>query len=268
MKAIVIHEYGGPEVLRLEDVERPTPGPEEVLIAVEAVSVNRTLDLAVRAGSYVRPVKFPHVLGADPTGTIVEIGDRVTSRKIGDRVATSPRLSQPTALQPPIMLGVQAWGGYAEYVKVPASATHLIPDGLDFPQATVIARHAPLAFNMLQHKAVIQPGDSVLVMGAAGGLGSIAVQVAKYLGGRVIAAAGSRARADYALSLGADAAIDYRAEDLTARVKALTNNRGADIVLENVGDPELFPKALASLARNGRMVTAGAHGGGVAPLDL
>jgi NADPH:quinone reductase len=268
MKAIVIHEYGGPEVLRYEDVERPTPGPDDVLIAVEAVSVNRTLDLAVRAGRYARSVKFPHVLGADPTGVVVEVGSSVTTRNVGDRVATSPRLTPPSEPQMPTLLGVGAWGGYAEFVKVPAWTTHRIPDALDFPQATVIARHAPLAFNMLQQKAQLRAGDWVLVMGAAGGLGSLAVQVAKHLGGRVIAAAGSRERADQALTMGADAAVDYRGEDLTARVKAITQGRGANIVLENVGDPELFPKALASLARNGRLVTAGAHAGGTAPLDL
>jgi NADPH:quinone reductase len=268
MKAVVMHEHGGPEVLRLEDVARPTLGPEDVLIAVEAVSVNRTLDLAVRAGRYSRTVTFPHILGADPTGVIVETGSAVTTRKVGDRVATSPRLTPLTEAAPPTLLGVNAWGGYAEYVRVPAWTTYRIPDGLDFPQATVIARHAPLAFNMLQNKAQLRPGEWVLVMGAAGGLGSIAVQVAKHLGAHVIAAAGSRARADSALALGADAAIDYRGEDLTARVRALTQGRGVNIVLENVGDPDLFPRALAGVARNGRLVTAGAHAGGMASLDL
>jgi NADPH2:quinone reductase len=268
MKAVVMHEHGGPEVLKYEEIARPVPGPDEVLIAVAAVSVNRTLDLIVRSGRYGRAITFPHVLGVDPTGTIVEVGSAVTGRKVGDRVATSPRLSPATSPAPPVLLGVSVWGGYAEYVKVPAAATHLIPDALDFPQATVIARHAPLAFNMLQDKARVKVNDWVLVMGAAGGLGSIAVQTAKYFGARVIAAAGSRARADHALTLGADAAVDYRNEDLIARVKEITQGRGVDIVLENVGDPVLFPKALASLARNGQLITAGAHAGGKAALDL
>jgi NADPH2:quinone reductase len=268
MKAVVMHAFGGPEVLRFENVATPIPGADDVLIAVEAVSVNRTLDLVVRAGRYPRKIQFPHILGADPTGIIVEIGAGVQDRRVGDRVAISPRLTSGTATEPPVMLGVQAWGGYADYVRVPAAATHLIPDGVDFPQATIIARHAPLAFNMLREKAHLRRGEWVLVMGAAGGLGSLAVQVAAYLGGRVIAAAGDRGRAEACLALGAEAAVDYRGEDLTARVREITGGRGADVVLENVGAPELFPKALAAMARNGRMVTAGAHAGGSVPLDL
>lgn len=263
-----MHRHGGPDVLQLEEIARPAVGADDVLIAVEAVSVNRTLDLAVRAGRYGRTVTFPHVLGADPTGVIVEVGSAVTTRKVGDRVSTTPRLTPLTEAKPPTLLGVTAWGGYAEFVKVPAWTTHLIPDGLDFPQATVIARHAPLAFNMLQRKAQVRPGEWVLIMGAAGGLGALAVQVAKHLGANVIAAAGTKARAESTLALGADVAIDYRGEDLTARVREATKGLGASIVLENVGDPDLFPKALASMARNGRMVTAGAHAGGMAPLDL
>ncbi len=141
MKAVVIREFGGPEVMHLEDVPVPTPAAGEVLLKVEAVSVNRTLDLAVRAGRYARTVSLPHVLGADPSGTIAAIGEGVTSRKIGDRVATSPRIKAATATQGPVMLGVQVWGGYAQYVVLPAANTHLIPEGLDFDAATIVARH-------------------------------------------------------------------------------------------------------------------------------
>jgi NADPH:quinone reductase-like Zn-dependent oxidoreductase len=268
MRAVVIREFGGPEVLRLEEVERPQPGPGEVLIEVAAVSVNRTLDLVVRAGRYARRVELPHVLGADPTGTIVALGPGVTRRRLGERVAVAPHLTAATAERPPVLLGVQAWGGYAEYVVVPADKTYLLPDALDFPTATVIARHAPLAFNMLVQKAVVRPGEWVLVMGASGGLGSTAVQVAAMLGAQVIGAAGSPERAAAATRLGASHGIDYRAEDLTARVRAITGGRGVDVVLENVGDPELFKAAFAAIGRHGRLVTAGAHAGGEVPLDL
>jgi len=268
MQAVVIREFGEPEVMRLEEVPIPTPAPGEVLLRVEAVSVNRTLDLAVRAGRYARAVTLPHVLGADPTGTIAALGEGVTSRKVGDRVATSPRIKAATATHGPVMLGVQVWGGYAQYVCLPAANTHLIPEGLDFNQATIVARHAPLAFNLLKEKARIVPGEWVLIMGAAGGLGSAGVQVAKHLGAKVIAAAGADERVEAARALGADFGINYRGSDLAEEINRITGGRGVDVVFENVGDADLFPKAFASLARNGRLVTAGAHAGGQVPLDL
>lgn len=268
MKAVVIREFGGPEVMRLEDVPVPTPAAGEVLLKVEAVSVNRTLDLAVRAGRYARTVNLPHVLGADPSGTIVDLGEGVTSRKAGDRVATSPRIKAATAMHGPVMLGVQVWGGYAQYVCLPAANTHIIPVGLDFNAATIVARHAPLAFNLLTEKAKVAAGEWVLIMGAAGGLGSTGVQVAKYLGARVIAAAGADERVDAARKLGADFGINYRSSDLAAEINRITGGHGVDIVFENVGDADLFPKAFSSIARNGRLVTAGAHAGGIVPLDL
>lgn len=268
MKAIVIREFGPPDVLRLEDVPTPEPGPGEVLIKVHAVSVNRTLDTVVRAGNYGRRVTLPLVLGVDPSGVIVKLGPGVTSRRVGDRVVTQLRLREPTADEPPRLLGVHAWGGYAEFVKVAAENTTLLPDGIDFPAATVVARHAPTAFFLLRDKAGLKAGETVLVMGAAGGLGSAGVQAAKYLGARVIAAAGSDERVQAACELGADAGVNYRAQDLTAEVLKLTDGRGVNVVFENIGAPDLFPKAFAALARFGRLVTAGGHGGGTVPLDV
>jgi NADPH:quinone reductase-like Zn-dependent oxidoreductase len=267
MKAMVIREFGPPEVMRLEEVPTPEPGPGEVLVEIHAVSVNRTLDLIVRAGKYPRPVRLPHVLGVDPSGVVVKLGPGVTTRKVGDRVTSYLLVSPKNAKGPPDMLGLSVWGGYAQYVCLPAAVTYLIPDALDFATATVVARHAPLAFSMLRDKAKVARGDWVLVMGAAGGLGSVAVQAAKYLGARVIAAAGADERVQAALDLGADAGINYRSADLTAEVKRITGG-SADIVLENIGDPDLFAKAFASLGRGGRMVTAGAHGGGTVPLNV
>lgn len=268
MRAIVFREFGAPSVMRLEDVDTPALGPTDVLIAVHAVSVNRTLDLAVRAGRYVRPVSLPHVLGADPSGVIVAIGSQVETRKIGDRVVTSPSIKPATATEGPVLLGVQVWGGYAEFVRVPAAATHLIPNGLDFDAATVIARHAPMALHLLEDKAKLAASESVLVMGATGGLGSAGVQIAKYLGATVIAGVGADARLDAAKQLGADWAVNYRSHLLDEEVMRITGGRGVDVVFENIGDPQLFPRAFASLARGGRLVTAGSHGGGIVPLDV
>jgi len=267
MKAIVVHEFGPPEVLRLEtDFAHPEPGPDEVVIAVKAVSVNRTLDLAVRAGTYPTPIRLPHIPGVDPSGVVTAVGSAVTERRIGDRVVTLPWRTRPTG--PLDALGVQHLGGYAEYVKVPAKATALIPASLEFVTATIVARHAPQALNLLRDRAQLKSGEWVLVMGAAGGLGSAGVQIAKYLGARVIGAAGSPERVEAALGLGADHAIDYLRQDLTAEVLRITGGRGVDVVFENIADPTLFPKAFHSIARHGRLVTAGSHGGGVVPLDV
>ncbi len=268
MKAMVIREFGPPEVMRLEDVSMPAPGPGEVLIRVHAVSVNRTLDLAVRAGTYPAPVTLPHVLGVDPSGVVAALGEGVSTRTVGDRVTTGQLLRPPTDTAGPMILGVHAWGGYAQYVKVPVASTHPIPERVDFVTATVVSRHAPTAFSMLRDHAKLKPGDWVLVMGAAGGLGSAGIQAAKYLGAKVIGAAGADERVRAGLDLGADVGVNYRTHDLSEEARRITGGRGVDVVFENIADPELFPKAFAALARNGRLVTAGAHGGGTVPLDV
>jgi len=268
MKAMVIREFGPPEAMRLEEVPTPVPGPGEVVVQVHAVSVNRTLDLVVRSGTYAMPVKLPHVLGVDPSGVVSAVGQGVTTLKVGDRVTTLQILRPATATSPPVILGVHAWGGYAEYVKVPAEVTHPIPNGVDFATATVVARHAPVAFSMLRDDAKLKADEWLLVMGASGGLGSAGIQAAKYLGAKVIAAAGADERVKAAVDLGADFGINYRTQDLTAEAKRITGGRGVNVVFENIADPELFPRAFASLARNGRLITAGAHGGGTVPLDV
>jgi NADPH2:quinone reductase len=265
MKAIVIREFGGPEVMRMEDFPDPVAGPGEVVVKVHAVSVNRTLDLVVRAGKYAKPVKLPHILGVDPSGVIAQVGPGVTDRKPGDRVITAAWRTAPSG--PMDSLGVQHLGGYAEYVKLPASATLLIPDSVDFPTATIIGRHAPAAYTLV-NAAELKKDEWVLVMGASGGLGAAAVQIAKYRGAKVIAAAGADERVQAALELGADEGINYRSHDLTEEVLRITGKQGVNVVFENVGDPVLFPKALMSLARQGRLVTSGAHAGGQAQIDL
>ncbi len=269
VKAIVIREFGPPGVMKLEEVPTPEPGPGEVLIKVHAVSVNRTLDTRVRAGTYARPVTLPLVPGVDPSGVIVKLGEGVTHRKVGDRVTVALRLgnnnSGADALR---LLGVHAWGGYAEYVKAIAANTTIVPDNVDFPTATVVTRHAPMAFHMLRDHAQVRPGEWVLVMGAAGGLGSAGIQVAKYLGARVIAAAGGDDRVKVGLDLGADAGVNYRKQDLAIEAARITEGKGVNVVFENIGDPETFPKAFASLTRGGRLITAGGHGGGIVPFDV
>jgi NADPH:quinone reductase-like Zn-dependent oxidoreductase len=268
MKAIVIREFGGPEVMRVEEVPTPKPGPGEVLVQVAAVSVNRTLDIIVRNGKYARPVKLPHVLGVDPTGTVVALGEGVKNRKLGDRVCISSRRVVRKPGEPMHMLGIDSWGGYAQYVALNEDVTALIPEGIDFPTATVVARHAPLAFNQVRSKAQLKEGDWALVMGATGGLGSIIVQAAAVYGANIIAAAGADERVEAAKKLGAQHGINYRTHDLTDEVRRMTGGRGVDVVFENIADPELFPKAIASLRRGGKLFTAGAHAGPIVPLNV
>ena len=265
MKAILIREFGGPEVLRMEVVADPVAGPGEVVIEVHAVSVNRTLDLVLRAGKYAKPIALPHILGVDPSGIVVEVGEGVTERKVGDRVITLPWRSDPKA--PSESVGVQFPGGYAEKVKLPAHATILVPEGVDFPTATLIGRHAPAAYTQIR-AANLESGEAVLVMGAAGGLGSALVQIARNHGAKVIAACGTDERCEATRQLGAEACVNYRKADLAEEVRRLTDGKGVNVVFENIGDPSLFPGALQSLARFGRMITSGAHGGGKVELDL
>ena len=276
MKAVVLREFGPPEVLRVEDVARRVPGPGEILVEVRAVSVNRTLDLKVRRGEYIKRVRVPHVLGADPSGVIAEVGPGVV-RRIGERVTVnshircgrcaSCRAGEEADCTESESIGVHRWGGYAEYVTVPEQNAFAISDALSFAQATVVGRTFPAAINLLG-KAELKPGEWVLVMGAAGALGSAGVQVARELGANVIAAAGSDERVAAAVALGAKAGVNYRAQDLAAEVRRITDGHGADVVFENISDPVLWPQAFASLARHGRLVTGGSHGGGQVTLDV
>jgi NADPH:quinone reductase-like Zn-dependent oxidoreductase len=277
LQAIIIREFGGPEVLRWEDVPTPTPGPGEVLVQVHAVSVNRTLDLQVRQDGGNYGVTLPLVLGNDPCGVVVAVGQGVERPQVNDRVTIFRGVrcgdcQQCTAgnwsgCLRPRMLGVQCWGGYAEYLCIPAINCVPLPEGLTFAAATVMTRHFPLAFGEC-YLANLTPGAWVLVMGAAGGLGSCLVQAAKALGAQVIAGAGADARVAAALSLGADFGVNYRRTDLEQEVMRITEGRGVDAVFENIADPTLWPGAFNSLARGGRLVTAGAHGGGLVTLDV
>ena len=277
MKAIVIRKFGGPEVMGWEDIPTPAPGHGEVLVKVRAVSVNRTLDLHLREGLGNYGTILPHILGVDPSGEVVEVGSGVARHKVGQRVVAYGRVRcggcqlcwehDYRHCVDPRMLGVQSWGGYSEYLCLPAHNWVSIPDNLIFPEATLVARHFPLAFGEV-HLVGIKEGDWALVMGAAGGLGSCIVQVLKTMGVRVIAGAGSAERVETALFLGADRGVNYRRQDLEKEVISLTDGRGVDAVFENVGDSDMWQAACNSLARGGRLVTVGSHGGGMVTLDL
>jgi NADPH:quinone reductase-like Zn-dependent oxidoreductase len=253
MKAIVLHEHGGPEVLSYEEVERPEPGAGEVLVKVHAVSVNQTLDLGIRAGTAGYSIPMPAILGIDSAGEIESVGEGVTGFAKGQRVTS--------ILRPPVGLG------YAEYVIANARATFHVPDGLGYPEAAAVSRHFPMAYSLCR-AAEVEEGGWVLVMGAAGSLGAAAIQVAKHRGAHVIAAAGTDERAQTGVALGAEAWVNYRSSDLAAEVKRITDGKGANAVLENIADPDLWPGAFNSMAVGGILVTVGAHGGGKVELDV
>ena len=211
------------------------------------------LDVQVRQDGGGYGLTLPTVLGIDPSGMVEAVGERVEAFQAGQRVSV---------VQP-----LQRGGGYAQYVTAAAEDTYLIPDPLSFAEATVVTRRVPMAFG-LARVADLKAGEWVLIMGAAGALGSCAIQVAKQLGARVIAGAGADERLEVACSLGADYGVNYRQRGLAQEVMRITEGRGVEVVFENIADPILWPGAYDSLARGGRLVTVGAHGGGKVTLDV
>ena len=279
MKAVVIHQYGGPEVLTYEDVPEPVTGPGEIKIEIHAVSVNRVLDLEVRKGNQrQRGLTLPHILGVDPSGVVVETGAGVTAFKPGDRVAALYRIAcgicdpcregRSQNCTDTAHLGIDRDGGNAEYICVPEGGALMVPDGLSFAKSGALAQHAPMAINLLRDMAGLSPGETVLVMGAGGNLGGLGIQVAKALGARVICAAGSDARVAIGMGFGADFGINYYASDLSGEVAGFTGGRGVDVVYDNIANPDSFPHEIAAMAEGARLVTAGAHGGPVVALDM
>jgi NADPH:quinone reductase-like Zn-dependent oxidoreductase len=202
----------------------------------------------------------PHVLGVDPAGAIAAVGDGVET-PVGTRVACQSRCPGGG------MLGIGCWGGYAELVKVCADQAVPIPDNLDFAEGAAVLRHGPMAHYLLFDLGRLQPGETVLVMGAAGGLGATGIQVARAAGARVICTAGSDDRVRVGMDFGADHGVNYNETDLTEAVMDYTGGEGAALVFENISNPKTWPKALAAMKMKGRMVTAGAHGGGKVELD-
>lgn len=277
MKAVVMNAFGGPDVLTYQDVDTPEVGPDDVLVEVHAVSINRTFDLFLRENTYAYTPDLPHILGVDPSGVITAVGENVTDRKVGDRVFCSlfipttrpdPYMSIP-GLGPVDFLGVTVWGGNAQYLRTMASRTVPIPDNLNFHEATVIGRHLATAVNQVDNVLKAKEGDTVLVMGATGGLGAACVQVAKWSGARVIAAAGTDERVAVTLELGADHGINYRSHDLTEEILKLTDGQGVTGVCDSVADPETFNQVIHGMARGATLVTAGnASGAADVPLSV
>lgn len=242
MKAIRIHETGGPEVMHLEEVETPTPAQGEILIKVAAAGVNYA-DLAQRQGAYLTRTHTPMTMGFEVAGTIAALGPGVSAPPVGTRVIAFVE------------------GGYAEYAIASASTIIPIPENLDFVHAAAFAVQGLTAYQTLRESGRFQPGESVLVQAAAGGVGTLAVQLARLMGaGKVIGTASNELKLDLVRRLGADAAINYTQNDWVEQVKQTTGGRGVDVVLEVVGGP-IAEQCLQCLAPFGRMVVIGAASG-------
>ena len=278
MKAAIYRKFGSPEVLGYEDINDPSAEPGEIVVEVHAVTVNRVLDCAVRAGEQAqRGVVLPHVGGVDPAGIVRDVGAGVSNVSAGDRVALLSRApcldcehchaGEFNECSKSTMLGVGRWGGAAELVKVPASVAVNLPEDLEFAEAAAVLRHGPMAHHLLFDTGGLQAGETVLVMGAAGGLGLTGIQIAKAAGAKVIAAAGSDERVAVGCEYGADFGVNYVKQDLTEVVHDYMDGKGIDLVFENISNPKTWPKALKCLRKFGRLVTAGAHGGGKVELD-
>jgi NADPH:quinone reductase-like Zn-dependent oxidoreductase len=280
VKALVIQEFGGPEVLEYRDWPDPEPAADEVLVAVRAVTVGRTLDVEVRRRGADFRVTLPRILGSDPAGEVVAVGDAVTGFAIGDRVASTSNLfcgecemcraEREHACEHHGALGVHRDGGAAELVAIPERSLVRIPNHVDFDQAAAMAVNYPVAWNLLVAAGGLEAGQDVLVMAAAGGLGLAGVQIAKGLGANVIAAAGATWKLERLRDeLGVEATVDYTGADWVAEARALTRDgRGADVVFENISSPALFGGSLAALRDYGTLVTCGAHGGGLVEVDM
>src|SRR5688572_18726686 len=269
MKAIVIHRHGGPEVLEPADLPDPTPAPGEVVVRVRACALNR-LDLWTRAGLPGLKVPFPHVLGSDIAGEIAALGGPLVGLAVGQRVMLSPGLScgrcrmclsgEDSSCRSYRILGHQVHGGYAELVRCPAANVIPLPDGVDLEQAAAFPLVFLTAWRMLVTRARVRAGEDVLVWAAGSGVGMAAVQLAKVLGARVIATAGTEAKLDQARTLGADDVVNHHGADVVAEVKRLTGKKGADVVVEHVGQAT-WERSVLALARGGRLVTCGATTG-------
>jgi NADPH:quinone reductase len=277
MKAIVMHRYGSPEVLQYEIVPDPEPRAGEIRIRIHAATVNRVLDVSLRAGKErARGAILPLIPGVDCAGVVDAAGASVTRWQKGMRVAAAGVMPLDICPEdganyagPTGMMGIKRPGGFAEMVAVPACAAIELPDGLDFHHAAVIMRHVPTAWNLLVNVGGLKSGETVLIMGAGGNLGSIGIQIAKnVIGANVIAAAGSDDRVKIGLALGADHGVNYNTVDLQAEVMKLTDGKGVDVLYDNIANPKVLPNAFRAIGFDGRLVTAGAHAGPNVTIDF
>jgi NADPH:quinone reductase-like Zn-dependent oxidoreductase len=259
MKAIRIHEDGGPEVLRYEEAPEPSPGAGEVLVRLRVASLNR-LDVWMRKG--LPSVPKPRILGADGSGTVEALGAGVNGFAIGDAVVLNPGLEDGAHI-----IGEHCDGTHAELITVPSEYVHAKPEHLSFEEAAAFPLVYETAFRMLVTRAALQPGEWVLCWGVGSGVGSAAFVLAKALGARIVATSSHENKLARALELGADHAINHASADVAKEVKAATAGHGIDVVVEHVGEAT-WKTSLSVAAHAGRVAVCGATTGPNPPAGL
>ena len=276
MKAAIFRQHGGPEVLEYADVPEPGIRANEVLVEVKACALNH-LDIWARKGLPGIEIPLPHILGNDVAGVVREAGELVTWVNVGDEVMVQPGVScghceaclsgRDNFCREYDIIGYRRDGGYAELVAVPGANVIPKPAKLSWEEAAALPLVTLTAWHMLVTRADIQPGENVLVHAAGSGVGSIAIQIAKLRGARVITTASTDEKLAHARELGADETINYTREDWPKEVRRLTDRKGVDVVVEHTG-AATWPGSISSLKNNGRLVTCGATSGFDARTDL
>lgn len=276
MKALLFREHGSLEVLRHEDVPDPRPGPGQVVVEVKACGINH-LDVWVRRGWPGLKLEMPHWGGADIAGVVAETGPGVTAWKPGQRVVCDPgvntvedeftRRGEDSVSPGYAPLGEKLRGGCCRYALLPAGNLQAMPDDLDFPQAAAPLLVTLTAWRMLVRRAGLRPGETVLVVGAGGGVNSMAIQVARLAGATVLAVAANAGKAERAHELGAHQVFDRSRTDWGKEVFRATGKRGADVVVDNVGAATI-PTSIRAVARGGRIVIVGNTSGPEVSIDL
>ena len=276
MKAVVIREHGGIEKLLYEEVDKPRPGPGEVLVKIAASGVNH-LDHDLREGIAGFEVTLPHVMGVEGVGELVELGEGVSSAKLGDRVAIDFAQGDPQSNMwlsgldgvdfTHGRIGVSQWGTHAEYTVCLASSLIALPHGLSFEKAAASVVGFGTSWHMTVTLGNVQADKTVLVNAAGSVVGSAAIQVAKLHGARVIATAGSDAKLEKARELGADEVINYSTQSIREEALRMTDGFGVDLVIESVGG-DVLVQSIDAVCENGRLITCGAHAGEVVSINI
>lgn len=276
MKALYFKEHGDLDVIQYDDVADPKPGVGEVLVRVRACAINH-LDIWVRRGWPGLKLEMPHWCGADVAGEIIELGEGVSGWEIGQRVVVDPginiledeftRRGEFTLSPGYLVLGEQMRGGAAEYLAIPTRNLAIMPEDLDYPEAAAPLLVSLAAWRMLIHQGKLRAGESVLVVGAGGGVNSMAIQIAKLAGARVFVVAGNKEKAARALELGADTILDRSKVDWVREIYRLTHKRGVDVVVDNVGMATIS-NSMKAVVRGGRIVIIGNTSGPHAEIDM
>jgi alcohol dehydrogenase len=258
MRAVIIPDHGDAEVLQYTEVPTPRPGPGHVAVQVRAVALNY-LDIFVRRGMPGKRIPLPHISGADVAGVVRAVGPDVDEHLLGTRVLVDPAVGHGA-------IGEDLPGGLAEYAVVPAANLIPLPEHIAFEEAACLPIAYGTAWRMLVTRAQVRPGETVFILGASGGVGTAALQIAQLAGARVIAGSGDPVKRERLRALGADETVDT-GEGFDQEVWALTGKRGVDVLVNYTGGETLAPSARA-MRKGGRMVICGATAGYQALLDL